>query len=366
MFPRPMVSLLPRSSRRRPDRPRAARTSPLLGAVAAAGVSLLALPAPLAAQQPSPASEVTIEKATDGVDADAGPGPSVDAGQAVTWTWTVTSSGTTSLYDIVVTDTGGTQPDCDVTGDDQPDGTNIHPGPLDPGQSFRCTATGGADLDPGAGTYSAIGRVRASDFAASATYEDDDPSHHTPVAPFMAQPGVTIQTLVNGQAARGDDGPLIAEGSAVTWTYVVTNTGNVPLADIAVRDGSGLDVDCGGGGAIVAGPLAPGATATCTATSVAVRQSAGLQATTGSVLASAVDPVNGSPLSELGASDASAYRPVQLPGRLAFTGSSSLLIAIGLACIVAGGGLVLAVGAARQRLALARPADDERSPTSDR
>lgn len=367
MFSRPMVSPSPDPSRsRRRNRLVDAGTSPLLGATVAAGLSvlsLLSMPGSVAAQQAS--GEVTIEKSTDGADADAAPGPSVDAGQAVTWTWTITASGTTSLYDIVVTDSGAIQPDCDVNGDDQPDGTNIHPGPLDPGQSFRCTATGGADLDPAAGTYSANGRVRASDFAASSTFEDEDPSHHTPMAAFVAQPGVSIQTLVNGQAGPGDDGPLIAEGSAVNWTYVVTNTGNVPLADIEVRDGSGLSVDCGGGLPVVTGPLAPGGTATCTATSVAVRQAAGLQSTTGSVVAAALDPSNGSPLSELAASDASAYLPVQLPGRLAFTGTGGLLIPIGLACTLLGGGLVLLVGAARQRLALARATEQNRSTTGE-
>jgi uncharacterized repeat protein (TIGR01451 family) len=48
----------------------------------------------------------------------------------------------------------------------------------------------------------------------------------------------SIQVLksVNGQDADSPTGPHVAAGSTVTFTYVVTNTGNVPLADIAVTD----------------------------------------------------------------------------------------------------------------------------------
>ena len=41
---------------------------------------------------------------------------------------------------------------------------------------------------------------------------------------------------MNGQDADAAPGPNLLVGSAVTWTYVVTNTGDVALANIAVTD----------------------------------------------------------------------------------------------------------------------------------
>jgi hypothetical protein len=323
--------------------------------VAVAAVVVVAVAAsPAAAQDPAPAPGVTIEKTTNGEDADDAPGPAVEAGQAVTWTWTVVSTGTTALYDIVVTDSSGVRPDCDVDGDGQPDGTNIHPGPLEPGQTFSCGGIGGADHDPATGPFSAVGRVRASDFAATTIVEAGDPSHHTPAAPVGPEPGVAIQTLVNGQVAGAADGPLIGEGAAVTWTYVVTNTGNVPLTGVEVQDQSGLTVDCGDGSPVVPGRLDPGASASCSANATAADQSAGLQSTTGSVVAAAIDPATGSPIGQLQASDPSAYVPVQMPGRLAFTGAGDLLVPIGLALTLLGGGLVVLAGTARGRRAQTR------------
>ena len=49
-------------------------------------------------------------------------------------------------------------------------------------------------------------------------------------------PGIQIVKLVNGQDADSPTGPHVAVGSTVTFTYVVTNTGNVPLANVVVTD----------------------------------------------------------------------------------------------------------------------------------
>ena len=53
----------------------------------------------------TPAPAITIEKFTNGVDADEPTGPFIPLGDPVEWTYTVTNTGNTTLSDIVVTDT---------------------------------------------------------------------------------------------------------------------------------------------------------------------------------------------------------------------------------------------------------------------
>src|SRR5262249_23978240 len=88
--------------------------------------------------------------------------------------------------------------------------------------------------------------------------------------------GLTIKKFTNGfdaQSATGATGPtgpsdtvhnpVVAVGSTVSWTYVVTNTGNLPVDTVAVTDDQGVTVTC------PATTLAVGASMTCTASGVA-------------------------------------------------------------------------------------------------
>ena len=98
---------------------------------------------------------------------------------------------------------------------------------------------------------------------------DSEPSHH-----FGAVAGIDIEKATNGvDADTQSPQNLIPVGTAVTWTYVVTNTGNLTLTNVAVTD----DVR---GLICVIGTLAPGASTTCSDSSVAV---AGLYVNVGHV-----------------------------------------------------------------------------------
>jgi uncharacterized repeat protein (TIGR01451 family) len=55
-------------------------------------------------------------------------------------------------------------------------------------------------------------------------------------------------------------GPVMANGSAVSWKYVVTNTGDEPLENVVVTDDQGVAVTC------LQDTLDVGETMTCTAT----------------------------------------------------------------------------------------------------
>ena len=75
-------------------------------------------------------------------------------------------------------------------------------------------------------------------------------------------PAIDIEKATNGEDADSVTGPEIEVGATVTWTYVVTNTGDADLADVAVTDDK-LGAIC------TVGDLAVDASATCTATGTA-------------------------------------------------------------------------------------------------
>ena len=105
-------------------------------------------------------------------------------------------------------------------GDDDSDGL------LDPGETWTFEATGTAT----AGQYENTGTATGTDpqgLGLSAT----DPSHY-----FGVASAIDIEKSTNGADADDPPGPLITVGDPVTWTYVVTNPGNAPIADVAVTD----------------------------------------------------------------------------------------------------------------------------------
>jgi len=110
---------------------------------------------------------VTIQKFTNGEDADTAPGPSILVGSAVTWRYVVTNTGTIGLTDVVVTDDRGVSLTC------------VGQTPFPAGQSMTCTGTGVATL----GQYRNIGTVTAKSVVG--VVDDSDPSHYLGVA---AQP----------------------------------------------------------------------------------------------------------------------------------------------------------------------------------
>jgi hypothetical protein len=80
----------------------------------------------------------------------------------------------------------------------------------------------------------------------------------------ILNPAISIRKLTNGIDAPTGTGPTLPFGSAVTWTYIVTNSGNVALTDVAVTDNRVPAIFC------PQSALAVGATMTCTATGTAI------------------------------------------------------------------------------------------------
>jgi hypothetical protein len=91
--------------------------------------------------------------------------------------------------------------------------------------------------------------------------------------PVVLEGSIGIVKKTNGTDNNDAPGLFVPVGSTVTWTYEVTNTGQLTLYDIAVTDDM-LDssaISCTGtpGGSNVIASLAPGASHTCTATGTA-------------------------------------------------------------------------------------------------
>ena len=224
----------------------------------------------------NPEPQIDIEKTTDGPsntnptdsdfdneDISDGLGvPVLTPGTGVTWTYKVTNTGTVTipLADITVTDSvPGVTPTLVID-------ANSADSLLSPGEMWFYTASGGVlDLAgplpvgvtvvPGCNpndvpgqdrqTYVNVGTVTIP------TDTDNDPSHYC----NQRDPGIDIEKTTNGptnsnptapdfdneDAENGPGVPLLTPGSTVTWTYKVTNTGDVPFAfnDVVIVDDNG-------------------------------------------------------------------------------------------------------------------------------
>jgi hypothetical protein len=209
---------------------------------------------------------IRIVKLTNGTDNNAPTGPIVAVGSSVTWTYRVTSTGSTEpLRDVVVVDNNGTP---GTTADDftatyasgDTNGDNL----LDVGETWVFTASGIAVE----GQYGNVGTVTATGASSNTNVESQDPDHYFG---FSAAPAIDIEKATNGEDADTPTGPTVNVGSTVTWTYVVTNTGNVPLTNVTVTDDklAPAAINCGAGTNVIPS-LGAGAAATCTATGIAV------------------------------------------------------------------------------------------------
>ena len=154
---------------------------------------------------------------------------------------------------------------------------------------MTCTASGTAALGQYTNTASATGTPPGG----LPDVNDTDDSHY-----YGTDAQIQVEKTTNGQDADTAPGPYVPVGDPVTWTYAVTNPGNVALTSVSVVDDQGVTVTFVGGDTNTNGSLDPGETWTYTATGTAV---AGQYTNTGVVTAT-------SPLdAELTASDPSHY-----------------------------------------------------------
>ncbi len=184
---------------------------------------------------------IQLTKATDGVIVDPdGNGP--DAGDMITYTFTIRNTGNVTLDPVTVSDPKVGPVTC-------PDG------PLAPGATVNCTpvtySITQADVNLGAVVNSAT----ASGTPPSGPAVTHTHGTSTPVPPL---PSLVLDKVAGNVFDADGDGRQNA-GDTITYTFTVTNTGNVTLNPVTVNDPTVGPVTCPDG------PLDPGAIANCSA-----------------------------------------------------------------------------------------------------
>ena len=232
---------------------------------------------------------VSVDGGATWLEADAPPGPSTGTGQTVRWRYDVRNAGSVALSDVRITNgTGAVVGSLPVFG--------IHSTWSVTGSG---TAVGGQFCDTGtaAGTVTATTGTLVRSWSVTA----QDRAYCTGLVP-----GIGIKVYTNGQDADVGPGPSITAGGTVQWTYVVTNTGGLPLANVAVTDSRGVAVTA------PKTALAVGEAMTCTASGTAA---AGQYENVGTASGRSVPGAM-----PVAASDPSHYLGV-LPLAAAFTGT---------------------------------------------
>ncbi|MFI9333103.1 hypothetical protein ACIGZJ_36910, partial [Kitasatospora sp. NPDC052868] len=169
-------------------------------------------------------------------------------GQALTYSFVVTNSGNTDLTGVVVTDTA-------FSGTGTPPAISCPSTDLPVGASMTCTATytvTQADVDAGTITNTAT---------ATGTPPTGPPVTSPPATATVttAKPTLTL-------TKTADPATVTSAGQTITYTLTVTNTGNVPLTAVSVKD---TDFTGEGTAPVISCPstdLPAGASMTCTAT----------------------------------------------------------------------------------------------------
>ena len=158
-----------------------------------------------------PQPKLVLHKYTNGYDADAVTGPYLAAGSGVTWTYQITNTGNVTLTNLTLAD-------------DKAGVITCTPTTLAPGVGTSCTQTSVATV----GQYTNTAVVTGTPTLGPVTpVTSTNPSHY-----FGVQPSFVLKKLTNGYDADllSDPRPVLKLGDPVTWTYVITNTGNVTMS----------------------------------------------------------------------------------------------------------------------------------------
>ncbi|WP_426623819.1 DUF7507 domain-containing protein [Leifsonia sp. McL0607] len=200
------------------------------------------------------------------------------AGDTVDYAYSVTNDGNTSISAIDIAETN-------FTGTGTPPAPTCATTTLAPAASTQCTASyvvTAADVATGSVSNTAV--ASGQDAVTGAVTSPDA----TAVVAVAPAPALTLTKSVDHGTASGP-------GEVVTYSYVIENTGNVPVTGVGVTEssftGSGPVpvVSCPASAA----SLAPGASVTCTAPYELTQHDADAGHVDNTAVATGVDPAGG-------------------------------------------------------------------------
>ena len=175
----------------------------------------------------------------------------VKAGDTIQYSYNVTNTGNITLTSVAVTDPSAGNVTCPV-----PAGAGLAPGAAE-----TCTADNPytvvqSDVDAGGVTDSAT----ATGVDTQGAQSEPSPASTVTVAAVAAAPSVSLTKKATVDPAAHQN--AVQVGDRISYSYTVTNTGNVTLTSVAVSDPAVGNVTCP---TPPAPGLAPGQPETCTA-----------------------------------------------------------------------------------------------------
>ena len=166
-----------------------------------------------------------LELLVNGNEADTPSGPQVTVGTKINWSYVVTNKGDVALNSLKVSDSQSSVVSCPKTG-------------LRPGESMTCTASGTAAKGQIQNMGSVTGQSSCSEVRA------EDPGYYFGGTTEDPNPSITIRKLTNSDDTQAAPGKSLLLGSAVRWDFIVTNTGQVKVDNIQVKDDKEGAVSC--------------------------------------------------------------------------------------------------------------------------
>ena len=181
---------------------------------------------------------LTIAKTVSSVVGDTTPPFLVDqAGDVISYSILVTNTGNQTLTAVSVADPRITNLDCDPLAGNQTTGFA-----LAPGATVTCTGTytvTQADIDDNGGGDGDI------DNTATADSDQTGPESDSAAVPLDQTPALSIEKTVTGVDADTTAPFLVdAAGDVISYSILVTNTGNQTLTGVSVADLRITNLDC--------------------------------------------------------------------------------------------------------------------------
>ena len=186
-------------------------------------------------------------------------GPTLPVGAPIVFTYRVTTTSKTPLSNVTLTDTIPTDPGSSpgwnplpvliiYLGEQYNVGDTNYDGMLEAGEVWLFTSAGasGAPTTAEQGVNEDVGNVTATD-ASGNSYTSSNPAYYTGTTGLGLVKAVNAVNPLHPTAAEdaNGSGPTVAQGSTVTFSYLVINSGSSAIKVENIVDSDGVDLTSG-------------------------------------------------------------------------------------------------------------------------